>query len=85
MRIHTSALFRSQKNKLEKIQLEQLNTAVEKIRKKPELGTAKTGDLQGVYTYIYNDGLEKILLGYRLDKKNKHIKLLTLSRILENF
>ncbi|MBF0235913.1 MAG: type II toxin-antitoxin system RelE/ParE family toxin, partial [Desulfamplus sp.] len=81
MKIHTSALFRSQKNKLGKVQLEQLNTVVEKIKNQPELGTAKTGDLQGVYTYIYNDGLGKVLLGYRLYNKNMKIKLITLSRI----
>lgn len=84
MKIHTSALFRSQKNKLGKGQLEQLNTVVETIKKQPELGTAKTGDLQGVYTTIYNDSLGKILLGYRLDKKNGKIILLTLNRISED-
>jgi len=78
MKIPTSALFRSQKNKLGKVQLEQLKTVVDTIKKQPELGTAKTGDLQGIYTYIYNDGLGKVLLGYRLDKKNKKIKLLTI-------
>lgn len=84
MKFHTSALFRSQKKKLGKMQLQSLNEALEKLKKQPRLGVAKTGDLQGIYIYIFHDGIGKVLLGYKLNEESTKIKLLTLSRISED-
>ena len=59
-----SPLFASQKKKLHKNQIKNLDEAVHTIAKNPELGTAKAGDLNGIQLYKFNSLNSLVLLAY---------------------
>lgn len=63
-----SPLFASQKKKLNKNQIKNLDEAVRAIAQNPELGSGKAGDLSGVQVYKFNSVLSLILLAYEINK-----------------
>lgn len=64
-----SPLFARQKKKLKKNQIKKLDDAIKTIMVNPAIGTAKSGDLQGVQVYKYKIGNNLILLAYEVNEK----------------
>jgi len=62
-----SPLFARQKKKLKKNQIRKLDDAIRTIMSEPTVGTAKSGDLQGVRVYKYKLGNQLILLAYEVE------------------
>ena len=68
-----SPLFARQKKKLKKNQIEKLDDAIRTIMADPEIGTAKSGDLQCVQVYKYKFGNNLILLAYEVNKTTLYL------------
>ena len=83
MRIVVTPSFERALKRLHPSQKKSLDQAVKAIAPNPEIGTAKIGDLQGIYIYKFNPVNQEWLLAYRVISK-KEIKLL-LSGPHENF
>ncbi len=62
-----SPLFVRQKKKLKKNQIQKLDDAIRTIMVDPTVGTAKSGDLQGVQVYKYKIDNNLFLLAYEVD------------------
>ncbi len=67
-KIIQSPLFSSQKKKLHKNQIKNLDEAIRIIAQNPEFGTGKAGDLNGVQVYKFNLINTLVLLAYEIDK-----------------
>ena len=67
-KIIQSPLFASQKKKLHKNQIKNLDEAVRTIAQNPELGSGKVGDLSGVQVYKFNSVNSLVLLAYEISK-----------------
>jgi len=67
-KIIQSPLFESQKKKLHKNQINNLDTAVRAIIQNPELGSEKAGDLKGVQVYKFNSVNSLVLLAYEISE-----------------
>jgi hypothetical protein len=65
-KIIQAPLFAKQKKRLYKNQIKDLDNAVRKIAKDPEIGTMKVGDLSGVRVYKFNSMSSLILLAYEI-------------------
>jgi mRNA-degrading endonuclease RelE of RelBE toxin-antitoxin system len=83
MRIVVTPSFERAVKRLHPNQKKSLDQAVKAIATNPEIGTAKIGDLQGIYIYKFKSVNQEWLLAYRVISK-KEIKLL-LSGPHENF
>lgn len=68
-----SPLFARQKKKLKKNQIKKLDDAIRTIMADPEIGTAKSGDLQGVQVYKYKIGNNLILLAYEVNETTLYL------------
>ena len=68
-----SPLFARQKKKLKKNQIQKLDDAIRAIMADPSVGTAKSGDLQGVQVYKYKFGNNLILLAYEVDESTLYL------------
>ncbi len=68
-----SPLFARQKKKLKKNQIQKLNDAIRAIMADPSVGTAKSGDLQGVQVYKFKHGNNLILLTYAVDESTLYL------------
>ncbi len=68
-----SPLFARQKKKLKKNQIKKLDDAIKTIMANPAIGTAKSGDLQGVQVYKYKIGNNLILLAYEVNKNTLYL------------
>lgn len=68
-----SPLFARQKKKLKKNQIQKLDDAIRTIMADPNIGTAKSGDLQGVQVYKYKFGNNLILLSYEVDESTLYL------------
>ena len=68
-----SPLFARQKKKLKKNQIKKLDDAIRSIMADPAIGTAKSGDLQGVQVYKYKFGNNLILLAYGIDESTLYL------------
>ncbi len=75
-------LFKKQKKKLHKNQINDLDKAVRTIALKPEIGSEKRGDLKGVWVYKFRMVKQEYLLAYEWDAK--HIWLIAID-VHENF
>jgi len=64
-----SPLFASQKKKLYKNQIKNLDEAIRTIAQNPELGSGKVGDLSGIQVYKFNSVNSLVLLAYEIDEK----------------
>ncbi len=67
-KIIQSPLFESQKKKLHKNQIIDLDAAVRAIVQNPELGSEKAGDLKGVQVYKFNSVNSLVLLAYEISE-----------------
>ena len=67
-KIIQSPLFESQKKKLHKNQIIDLDAAVRAIVQNPELGSEKAGDLKGVQVYKFNSDNSLVLLAYEISE-----------------
>ncbi|RKX82804.1 MAG: type II toxin-antitoxin system RelE/ParE family toxin [Spirochaetes bacterium] len=63
-----SPLFASQKKKLQKNQIKNLDEAVRNIAQNPKLGSGKVGDLSGVQVYKFNSINSLVLLAYEISE-----------------
>jgi hypothetical protein len=54
-----SPIFARQKKKLHKKQIKDLDKAVKSIYQHPDIGVAKTGDLQGVRVFKFKSSLNR--------------------------
>ncbi len=63
-----SPLFASQKKKLHKNQIKNLDKAVRTIAQNPALGSGKAGDLSGVQVYKFNSVNSLVLLAYEISE-----------------
>ena len=68
-----SPLFARQKKKLKKNQIKKLDDAIKTIMANPAIGTAKSGDLQGVQVYKYKIGNNLILLAYEVNENTLYL------------
>ena len=68
-----SPLFARQKEKLKKNQIKKLDDAIKTIMVNPVIGTAKSGDLQGVQVYKYKIGNNLILLAYEVNETTLYL------------
>ena len=68
-----SPLFARQKEKLKKNQIKKLDDAIKTIMADPAIGTAKSGDLQGVQVYKYKIGNNLILLAYEVNETTLYL------------
>jgi len=68
-----SPLFAQQKKKLKKNQIKKLDDAIKTIMANPAIGTAKSGDLQGVQVYKYKIGNNLILLAYEVNENTLYL------------
>jgi mRNA-degrading endonuclease RelE of RelBE toxin-antitoxin system len=68
-----SPLFARQKKKLKKNQIKKLDDAIKTIMANPAIGTAKSGDLQGVQVYKYKIGNNLILLAYEVNETTLYL------------
>ena len=68
-----SPLFVRQKKKLKKNQIKKLDDAIRTIMADPTIGTAKSGDLQGVQVYKYKFGNNLLLLAYEVEKSTLYL------------
>ncbi|GGI79200.1 type II toxin-antitoxin system RelE/ParE family toxin [Legionella impletisoli] len=57
--------------KLHKNQKEEVKKAIKKIMDNPELGTAKKGDLSGIYVYKFKNKNQEYLLAYEWDPEER--------------
>ena len=83
MRILVTPSFERAVKRLHPNQKKSLDQAVRTISTNPEVGTAKIGDLQGIYIYKFKSVDQQWLLAYRIISREE-IKLL-LSGPHENF
>ena len=68
-----SPLFARQKKKLKKNQIKKLDDAIKTIMANPAIGTAKSGDLQGVQVYKYKIGNNLILFAYEVNENTLYL------------
>ena len=68
-----SPLFARQKKKLKKNQTKKLDEAIRTIMADPAIGTAKSGDLQGVQVYRYKFGNNLTLLAYEVEEPKLYL------------
>ena len=68
-----SPLFARQKKKLQKNQIKKLDEAIRIIMADPTVGTAKSGDLQGVQVHKYKFGNNLILLAYEVETSTLYL------------
>ncbi len=61
-----SPIFARQKKKLHKKQIKDLDKAVKSIYQHPNIGVAKTGDLQGVKVFKFKLQNQQLLLAYEV-------------------
>jgi len=59
-----SPLFAKQKKKLNRKHLKNLDEAIQLIMKNPEIGSSKSGDLQGIRVYKFKLDSNLILIAY---------------------
>lgn len=83
MRVLVTPTFERAVKRLHPNQKKSLDQAVKAISINPEVGTAKIGDLQGIYIYKFKSVNQEWLLAYRVISQEE-IKLL-LSGPHENF
>jgi len=67
-KIIQSPLFASQKKKLHKNQIKNLDEAIRTIAQNPEQGSGKVGDLSGVFVYKFNSVNSLVLLAYEISE-----------------
>jgi len=63
--------FKKVFKKLHKKQKEEVKKAIKKIIENPESGTAKKGDLSGVYVYKFKIKNQEYLLAYEWDPEER--------------
>lgn len=63
--------FKKAFKKLHSNQKEEVKNAIKQIIKNAELGTAKKGDLSGVYVYKFKINNHEYLLAYEWDPENR--------------
>ena len=68
-----SPLFARQKKKLKKNQIKKLDDAIRTIMEDPEIGSAKSGDLQGTQVYKYKFGNNLTLLAYEVNETTLYL------------
>jgi mRNA-degrading endonuclease RelE of RelBE toxin-antitoxin system len=68
-----SPLFARQKKNRYKNQIKKLDDAIKTIMADPAIGTAKSGDLQGVQVYKYKIGNNLILLAYEVNETTLYL------------
>lgn len=68
-----SPLFARQKKKLKKNQIKKLDDAIKNIMANTAIGTAKSGDLQGVQVYKYKIGNNLTLLAYEVNETTLYL------------
>jgi mRNA interferase RelE/StbE len=61
-----SPIFARQKKKLHKKQIKDLDKGVKSIYQHPDIGVAKTGDLQGVRVFKFKSQNQQLLLAYEI-------------------
>ncbi|HSL60542.1 MAG TPA: type II toxin-antitoxin system RelE/ParE family toxin [Desulfotignum sp.] len=61
-----SPIFARQKKKLHKNLIKDLDKAVKSIFQHPDIGVAKTGDLQGVQVFKFKSQNQQFLLAYEI-------------------
>ncbi|MBC8176384.1 MAG: type II toxin-antitoxin system RelE/ParE family toxin [Deltaproteobacteria bacterium] len=61
-----SPLFASQKKRLHKKQIRDLDEAIRKIAQGPEIGSLKVGDLSSIRVFKFNSMNSLILLAYEI-------------------
>jgi len=71
-----SSVFARAYKKLHLQQKQDVDTAVEVIVSNPLAGTAKRGDLAGVYVYKFKSQSQLVLLAYEFDPQTRHLVLL---------
>ena len=75
-------IFAKTKKKLKKNQVKDLDKAVRKIIKNPQIGKKKIGDLSDVWVYKFRMAKQENLLAYQWDDKRR---ILIALGIHENF
>ncbi|MCA1795275.1 MAG: type II toxin-antitoxin system RelE/ParE family toxin [Desulfobacteraceae bacterium] len=61
-----SPIFAKQKKKLHKKQIKDLDKAVKSIFQDPNIGVAKTDDLQGVQVFKFKSQNQQLLMAYEI-------------------
>lgn len=84
MEVLQTTSFRRNVKKLHANQKADLDTAIKKIIEKPDIGEAKTGDLDGVFVYKFKMVKQLTLLAYSFEKERIILTLLALGSH-ENF
>jgi len=74
--VSQSSVFARAYKKLHLQQKQDVDTAVEVIVSNPLAGTAKRGDLAGVYVYKFKSQSQLVLLAYEFDPQTRHLVLL---------
>lgn len=82
IQIYQTRLFKNQKKKLNKNQIEDLDKAIKSLIENPQLGQQKTGDLSNVWVYKFSMVNQQYPLAYLWDHKSR--TLITLC-VHENF
>lgn len=77
MKIFVTTTFSRTAKKLHPNQKKALDRAIAEIAKRPGIGDAKVGDLEGIYVYKFKIGTLLYLLGYSYMSEGS-IKLLVL-------
>ncbi|MEN8687618.1 MAG: type II toxin-antitoxin system RelE/ParE family toxin [Desulfuromonadales bacterium] len=63
-----TTIFAKNKKRLHKNQVKELDDVIMKIRRDPEIGEQKKGDLQGVYVYKCKITKSLYLVAYQFDE-----------------
>jgi hypothetical protein len=71
IKIYQTRLFKNQKKKLKKNQINDLDKAIKSIIKNPEIGQKKTGVLSKVWIYKFSMVNQQNLLAYMWDEESR--------------
>lgn len=69
--IYQTSLFTSQKKKLKKNQIQDLDKAIKRIIDNPAIGQQKKGDLVSIFVYKFSMVNQQYLLAYSWDQKSR--------------
>ena len=69
IQIYQTRLFKNQKKKLNKNQIDDLDKAIKSLIENPKSGQQKTGDLSNVWVYKFSMVNQQYLLAYLWDRR----------------
>jgi len=71
IQIFQTNLFKKQKKKLKKNQIQDLDKAIKSLVNNPKLGKQKKGNLTTIWVYKFSMVNQKYLLAYQWDEKTR--------------